>query len=78
MPRRAVTAAVAAAAVLTMPAAAWAYVDPSAGSILLQLLLGGVAGLLVAVKLFYHRILSWLRRRPPEVPAAGGDAEPPG
>jgi hypothetical protein len=71
---------------VALPAAAWAYVDPSAGSIFLQLLLGGVAGLLVAFKLMYHRILGWLGRRPPELsmgsgdaelPTGGGDAEPP-
>lgn len=75
MHRRAASVAVA-TVLLIMPAAAWAYVDPSAGSIFLQLLLGGVAGLLVALKLTYRRILVWLGRRPPDLPA-GGDAEPP-
>jgi hypothetical protein len=77
MRHRRAFAFVAAAGLLITPAAAWAYVDPSAGSIFLQLLLGGVAGLLVAVKVFYQRILSWFGRRPPETPAAGNDTEPP-
>ncbi len=35
-----------------------AYMDPGTGSLLLQILLGGVAGLFVFLKLFWHRILS--------------------
>jgi hypothetical protein len=63
---------------LAMPAAAWAYVDPSAGGIFLQLLLGGVAGILVALKLTSRRLLTWLGRQPPELPASpGSDADPP-
>ena len=37
-----------------------AYVDPGTGSIFLQLIFGGVAGLLVAGKLFWHRILDFV------------------
>lgn len=37
---------------------AHAYIDPGSGSMLLQLLLGGVAGLALALKLFWRRILS--------------------
>ena len=32
------------------------YVDPGAGSLLLQLILGGVAGALVSLKLFWNRL----------------------
>ncbi len=35
---------------------AWAYLDPGSGSMLLQLLLGGLAGLGVIVKLYWHRV----------------------
>ena len=35
-----------------------AYLDPASGSLLLQLILGGVAGLALVLKLFWHRILS--------------------
>ena len=35
---------------------AYAYLDPGTGSILLQLLLGGVAGFLVIGKLYWQRI----------------------
>ena len=34
-----------------------AYLDPASGSLLLQLILGGVAGLALVLKLFWHRIL---------------------
>jgi hypothetical protein len=37
---------------------AHAYLDPGTGSVLLQLLLGGVAGFAVAVKLYWHKLLS--------------------
>ena len=37
--------------------------DPGTGSIILQVLLGGVAGLLLAGKLFWHRILTTLGLR---------------
>ncbi len=42
---------------------AWAYLDPGTGSIILQVLLGGVAGLMLAGKLFWHRILTTLGLR---------------
>jgi hypothetical protein len=38
---------------------AHAYLDPGTGSLLLQVLLGGVAGLVVAVRLYWHKLLSW-------------------
>lgn len=37
---------------------AHAYLDPGSGSMFLQLLLGGAAGLLLAIKIFWRRILS--------------------
>lgn len=36
---------------------AYAYLDPGSGSMVLQVLLGGVAGVLLVIKLFWHRIL---------------------
>jgi len=49
--------------VLGLPAAAQAYVDPGAGSMFLQLLLGGSAGLLVVFRIFRERIYRFLGRR---------------
>ena len=40
---------------------AFAYLDPGTGSMVLQLLLGGIAGLVVVVKLNWHSLLSFLR-----------------
>lgn len=34
----------------------WAYLDPGTGSMLLQVILGGIAAIGVACKIFWHRI----------------------
>lgn len=39
---------------------AYAYLDPGTGSIILQVLLGGVAGLALAGKLYWHKLLTML------------------
>lgn len=39
-------------------APAHAYLDPGSGSMILQLLLGGVAGLAVILKLYWRRFLA--------------------
>lgn len=36
---------------------AQAYLDPASGSMFLQLLLGGLAGVAVVLKLYWHRLL---------------------
>ena len=38
-----------------------AYIDPGSGSMLLQMLLGGVAGVAVAVRMYWHRLRGLLR-----------------
>ena len=43
---------------LVAPPAAFAYLDPGSGSMLLQLVLGGLAGLAVIAKLYWHRLLA--------------------
>jgi hypothetical protein len=43
-----------------------AYLDPGTGSMLVQLIVGGVAAAAVAVKLFWYRILRFLRIRKDE------------
>lgn len=35
---------------------AFAYLDPGTGSMLLQLLLGGIAGVLIAARLYWSRL----------------------
>ena len=37
---------------------AHAYLDPGTGSMILQILLGGIAGLALAIKLYWHKFLS--------------------
>ena len=41
---------------LTVPV--YAYLDPGSGSMLLQLLLGGLAGLAIVLKLYWQRFLA--------------------
>lgn len=41
------------------PRPSHAYLDPTSGSILLQVLLGGIAGAALALKLFWHKIAGW-------------------
>jgi hypothetical protein len=64
-----------------------AYIDPSSGSMILQVLLGGVAGMIVALKMFGRRVLSvftfWRRDSKDTLRAGDEDvapigAEPPG
>jgi hypothetical protein len=47
-------------AVLLFATRADAYIDPGAGSLLTQLLFGGLAGLVVVVKLYWRRLLAWI------------------
>lgn len=44
-----------------------AYLDAGSGSMLLQMLLGGVAAVGVAAKLYWRRITSFFRRRGKEL-----------
>ena len=53
-----------AAAILgVMASPAYAYLDPGTGSMILQVLLGGVAGLALAGKLYWHKLLSFFGLR---------------
>lgn len=52
--------AIALAIVGMSTSSAHAYLDPGTGSIILQVLLGGLAGLALAGKLFWHRFLVML------------------
>ena len=57
--------------VLAGAAPAYAYLDPGSGSMMVQLLLGGVAGAVVIVRLYWARLLTMLglRRDKPEADA---------
>ncbi len=43
-----------------------AYLDPGSGSMILQILAGGLAAVAVTAKLYWARILRFLRIRKPE------------
>lgn len=53
-------------AVVPLPAAA--YLDPGTGSMMLQVILGGLAAVAVALKLYWYRILAFfgIRKKTPE------------
>ena len=43
---------------LTMSINAEAYLDPGTGSMMLQVILGGIAAVGVAIKLYWHKLAS--------------------
>jgi hypothetical protein len=51
-------------AVLRIDVPAYAYLDPGTGSMLVQMLLGGIAGVLVIGKLYWHRVKAFFGRGP--------------
>jgi hypothetical protein len=53
---------IAAAALLFWISPAYAYLDPATGSILLQGLLAGVAGLIVVLRLYWQRMKALFKR----------------
>ena len=63
-------------ALLVVPSPAHAYLDPGTGSMLLQLLLGGVAGFVVLMKMGWRRILGFLGLRKEESAPPEEDKQP--
>lgn len=47
-----------------------AYLDPGSGSMILQILAGGLAAVAVTARLYWDRILKFLKIRKPEDEAA--------
>ena len=45
---------------------AFAYIDPGTGSMLLQGLLAGIAGIFVVLKLYWYKIKNFFLRKSPE------------
>jgi hypothetical protein len=41
----------------------WAYLDPGSGSMLMQLLVGGIAGIGVLLKVYGRTLLAFLSRK---------------
>jgi hypothetical protein len=50
-------------AILLAPLPAHAYIDPNSGSLMLQAILGGAAGLAVFVRLYWHKLVRMIRLR---------------
>lgn len=53
---------------------AWAYLDPGTGSIMLQALLGGIAGAMVVGRLYWHRFRGFVASRFSGKPKEGAPA----
>ena len=49
--------------ILVHPTAALAYVDPTSGGLLIQLLLGGLAGVAAIARLYWDKIHKVFRRK---------------
>ena len=54
------------AMLFAVPGTAHAYLDANTGSLILQILIGGVAGLALVGKLMWHRITRFLGIHQPE------------
>ena len=57
---------------LVFPAPAAAYLDPSTGSIVLQVMVGGLLTVMAAVRLYWKRIRSWIGKKSDVPPPAQG------
>ena len=55
--------------------ALFAYLDPGSGSMMLQLLAGGIAAAAVTLKVYWGRLLTVLRIRKPEEETAQPQTE---
>lgn len=53
-----------AVALLVVPAQAHAYIDPSSGSMLVQIAVGGFLAAVVTVKMYWGKLRSAFRRKP--------------
>jgi hypothetical protein len=53
-----------------------AYLDPGSGSMILQVLVGGLAAVAVTAKLYWRRLLRLLRIRKDDEPALEGQGKP--
>jgi hypothetical protein len=58
--------------------ALFAYLDPGSGSMMLQVIAGGLAAAAVTLKVYWRRLLVFLRiRKPDEETAAPAQTESP-
>ena len=52
--------------IVVHPADALAYIDPTAGGLLVQLVLGGIAGIGVIIKLYWKKLTGRFKKGPKE------------
>ena len=71
MKKTALVVVLAAGFVLFSERQAHAYIDPGAGSLLLQALLGGIAGVWVVARLYWRRVAAKFMRSKSQEPAEG-------
>ena len=45
---------------IVVPHSVHAYIDPGSGSLILQVLIGGVVGIVVAIKLYWKKIIAFV------------------
>jgi hypothetical protein len=55
---------------------AYAYLDPGTGSMLLQGLIGGIAGGMFAIRLYWSKLKSRFGRAPASVSTRDGEQDP--
>ncbi len=48
---------------LANPSNCYAYLDPGSGGILIQLLFGGLAGAIAIIKLYWHKIKDFFKKK---------------
>ncbi|MBN1564623.1 MAG: hypothetical protein JXA10_12330 [Anaerolineae bacterium] len=48
------------------------YLDPGSGSFIIQILVAGLFGMLLSIKMFWHQIIGIFKRKP-----ADAEIEPP-
>jgi hypothetical protein len=53
------------------------YIDPGSGSMILQVLLGGIAAAAVMLKVFWRRVLEFLHLSKPSEPLPPAEASQP-
>lgn len=56
---------------------AYAYLDPGTGSMILQMLLGGIAGAALAARFYWNRLLVFIGVRSEEPTAEHGEEHEP-
>ena len=62
-------------ALLLFPPAAFAYLDPSTGSMVVSAIVGIFASIALAVKTYWYKIKGWFKRGQKQDPASGESPE---